>query len=70
MAKYTEIHASFPHNLECLRYLVHLCTELGRRDDAQEYMDRLKRAERSVAAEASAQVVPGPRREVFPQIVP
>lgn len=47
MAKYKEIHQSHPDNVECLRYLVHLCTELGRRDDAQEYMAKLRKAERA-----------------------
>ena len=40
--------------MECLRYLVHLCTELGRREDAQKYMTELRKAERAAAAEASA----------------
>ncbi len=35
LEKYKEINKSSPGNVECLRYLVHLCTELGRRDDAQ-----------------------------------
>lgn len=32
--KYKEIHSASPENVECLRYLVHLCTELGRRAEA------------------------------------
>jgi hypothetical protein len=47
LAKYKEIHGSHPDNIECLRYLVHLCTDLGRRDDAHEYLARLRRAERT-----------------------
>jgi Tetratricopeptide repeat len=47
LAKYKEIHSSHPDNIECLRYLVHLCTDLGRRDDAHEYLARLRRAERT-----------------------
>lgn len=46
-----------PSNVECLRYLVHLCTELGRRDDAQKYMTELRKAERAATAEATATVV-------------
>lgn len=46
LARYKQVHAAHPTNVECLRYLVHLCSELGRRDDAQEYAARLKRAER------------------------
>jgi len=33
--------------VECLKYLVHICSELGRRDDAQGYMEKLKKAERA-----------------------
>ena len=29
LTKYKQIHASHPLNVECLRYLVHLCNELG-----------------------------------------
>ncbi|KAJ9506505.1 hypothetical protein QJQ45_019632 [Haematococcus lacustris] len=57
LAKYKEINTTHPTNAECLRYLVHLCTELGRRDDAQRYMTELRKAERAMAAEASAMTV-------------
>ncbi len=43
-----------PDNVECLRYLVHLCTELGRRDDAQDYITKLRKAEKNQQAEATA----------------
>ena len=43
-----------PDNVECLKYLVHLCTELGRRDDAQEYITRLRKAEKNQQAEQTA----------------
>ena len=29
LQKYRQIHADFPTNLECLRYLVHICGEQG-----------------------------------------
>ena len=29
LAKYKQIHSSQPLNVECLRYLVHICSELG-----------------------------------------
>lgn len=45
--RYREIAGSHPDNVECLRYLVHLCQELGRADDCDKYMDMLRRAERS-----------------------
>lgn len=32
--KYKEVHARHPDNVECLKYLSHLCTELGRRAEA------------------------------------
>ena len=32
LAKYKQIHGSYPLNVECLRYLVHLCGELGTHD--------------------------------------
>jgi intraflagellar transport protein 88 len=46
LARYKAIDAAHPGNAECLRYLVHLCSELGRRDDAQKYMEELRKAER------------------------
>ena len=52
--RYKEINVLHPDNVECLRYLVHLCTELGRRDDAQEYITRLRKAEKNQQAEATA----------------
>ena len=47
LSKYKDINSSHPDNIECLRYLVHLCTDLGRQDDAHEYLARLRRAERT-----------------------
>ena len=29
------IHADFPDNVECLRYLVHICDDLGKKDQAR-----------------------------------
>lgn len=54
LQKYKEIHAIHPDNVECLRYLVHLCTELGRRDDAQDFITKLRKAEKSAMFEATA----------------
>ena len=54
LSRYKEINVLHPDNVECLRYLVHLCTELGRRDDAQEYITRLRKAEKNQQAEATA----------------
>ncbi|KAF5826309.1 hypothetical protein DUNSADRAFT_3650, partial [Dunaliella salina] len=47
LARYKIIDSQHPNNVECLKYLVHLCTELGRRDDAQAYMERLRKAEKA-----------------------
>jgi len=54
LSKYKEINVLHPDNVECLRYLVHLCTELGRRDDAQEFITRLRKAEKNQQAEQTA----------------
>ncbi|BBN04340.1 intraflagellar transport protein 88 [Marchantia polymorpha subsp. ruderalis] len=49
LAKYKSIHAKYPENVECLRYLVHMCTSLGRKDELQQYEQRLRQAERSAS---------------------
>jgi intraflagellar transport protein 88 len=41
-----QINTAHPDNVECLRYLVHLCSELGRRAEATEFMNKLKKAEK------------------------
>lgn len=46
LGKYKQIHTAHPDNVECLRYLVHLCSELGRRQEAADYMTKLKKAEK------------------------
>eukprot|EP01065_Artemidia_motanka_P006525 TRINITY_DN1320_c1_g1_i1.p1 TRINITY_DN1320_c1_g1~~TRINITY_DN1320_c1_g1_i1.p1 ORF type:complete len:799 (+),score=323.56 TRINITY_DN1320_c1_g1_i1:143-2539(+) len=38
---YEDIHRKNPDNAECLRYLVHLCNEMGLKDDAVEYHKKL-----------------------------
>merc|ERR1719230_1122419 len=45
---YEHIHADHPENLECLRYLVALCRDLGRPCDA--YLTKLGRLDREVSA--------------------
>ncbi|XP_047286629.1 intraflagellar transport protein 88 homolog isoform X16 [Homo sapiens] len=42
---YKDTHRKFPENVECLRFLVRLCTDLGLKD-AQEYARKLKRLEK------------------------
>nr|KAJ3419677.1 Intraflagellar transport protein 88 [Polyrhizophydium stewartii] len=51
---YKRIHAKFPENVECLRFLVRICTDLGMKE-VGEYVTRLARAEKAAsAASASA----------------
>ena len=54
LAKYKEIHNAHPENVECLRYLVHICTDLGRKEEVHEYVVKLRKAERLAAAETEA----------------
>ncbi|XP_037345527.1 intraflagellar transport protein 88 homolog isoform X2 [Pungitius pungitius] len=42
---YKDIHRKFPENVECLRFLVRLCTDMGLKD-VQEYATKLKKAEK------------------------
>ncbi|XP_063807711.1 intraflagellar transport protein 88 homolog [Pseudophryne corroboree] len=43
--KYKDIHRKFPDNVECLRYLVRLCTDTGLKE-VQEYATKLKKVEK------------------------
>jgi len=47
---YRAIHADFPDNVECLRYLVHICDDLGKKDQVHEYVVKLRKAERALEA--------------------
>ncbi|XP_078078242.1 intraflagellar transport protein 88 homolog [Mustelus asterias] len=42
---YKDIHRKFPENVECLRFLVRLCTDMGLKE-VQEYATRLKKVEK------------------------
>ena len=46
LRKYKEIHKETPDNVECLRYLVHLCNELGSREEVLGYARKLKKLEK------------------------
>ncbi len=50
---YKQIHKRFPENIDCLKFLVRLCTDLGLKE-AQEYSIKLRKAEK--AREARRQV--------------
>jgi len=45
---YRAIHADYPENIECLRYLVHICDDLGKKDQVHEYVVKLRKAERAM----------------------
>ncbi|XP_010082848.1 PREDICTED: intraflagellar transport protein 88 homolog [Pterocles gutturalis] len=45
LEKYKVIHRKFPENVECLRFLVRLCTDMGLKE-VQEYMTKLKKVEK------------------------
>ncbi|XP_034003095.1 intraflagellar transport protein 88 homolog isoform X7 [Trematomus bernacchii] len=42
---YKDIHRKFPENVECLRFLVRLCTDMGL-NEVQEYATKLKKVEK------------------------
>ncbi|XP_034429558.1 intraflagellar transport protein 88 homolog isoform X4 [Hippoglossus hippoglossus] len=42
---YKDIHHKFPENVECLRFLVRLCTDMGL-NEVQEYATKLKKVEK------------------------
>ena len=46
LATYKKIHLRFPDNVECLKFLVRICTDLGL-NEAQEYANKLKKAEKA-----------------------
>ena len=50
---YKQIHASHPENVECLRYLVHICTDLNLKKEVQEYVMKLRKLERSNASQST-----------------
>ncbi|KAK7867313.1 hypothetical protein R5R35_002130 [Gryllus longicercus] len=43
---YKEIHKAFPENIECLKFLVRICSDLGL-EEATEYAQALKKAEKA-----------------------
>ena len=46
LATYKKIHMRFPDNVECLKFLVRICTDLGLKE-LQEYANKLKKAEKA-----------------------
>ncbi|XP_033336252.2 intraflagellar transport protein 88-like protein nompB [Megalopta genalis] len=46
LLEYQDIHEKFPENIECLKFLIRLCSDLGLKE-AQMYATELKRAEKA-----------------------
>ncbi|MCO5554700.1 hypothetical protein L7F22_008233 [Adiantum nelumboides] len=46
IAKHKEILIQHPNNIECLRYLVNVCTSLGQKEEVHDYEVRLHKLER------------------------
>ncbi|KAG7213804.1 hypothetical protein KM043_003020 [Ampulex compressa] len=46
LSEYQDIHEKFPENIDCLKFLVRLCGDLGLKE-AQQYAAELKRAEKA-----------------------
>lgn len=46
---YKQIHRRFPESVDCLKFLVRLCTDLGLKE-AQEYSLKLRKAEKAMEA--------------------
>eukprot|EP00842_Homolaphlyctis_polyrhiza_P000412 jgi/Hompol1/1371/HPOL_005581-RA len=46
---YKRIHNKFPENVECLRFLVRICTDLGMKE-VQDYVAKLARAEKNASS--------------------
>ncbi|GBN19818.1 Intraflagellar transport protein 88 [Araneus ventricosus] len=65
LEEYKSIHRKFPDDVECLRFLVRLCTDLGLKE-AAEYTNKLKKAEKAkevkIQRTASSGSRPGSRR--------
>ncbi|KAL3692828.1 hypothetical protein R1sor_006479 [Riccia sorocarpa] len=47
LAKYKAILSEHPENIECLRYLVHMCSSLRREEELERYEQLLREAEKS-----------------------
>lgn len=46
LTEYQDIHNKFPDNIECLKFLIRLCSDLGLKE-AQTYAAELKKAEKA-----------------------
>lgn len=50
---YKQIHIAFPEDVECLKFLVRICTDLGMKEDLTEYAQLLRKAEKAKEAKES-----------------
>ena len=48
---YEDVNRRHPENMECLRYLVHLCKDSGQIEDANEWFKKVKRLEAKLESE-------------------
>ena len=55
---YKQIHKRFPENLDCLRFMVRLCNDLGLKE-AQDYSLILRKAEKSMEAKRQRELSSG-----------
>ncbi|MGH0135920.1 UNVERIFIED_CONTAM: hypothetical protein FKN15_061915 [Acipenser sinensis] len=54
---YKDIHRKFPENVECLRFLVRLCTDMGLKE-VQEYATKLKKVEKMKEIREQSSLIP------------
>ena len=55
---YKQIHKQFPENVDCLRFMVRLCSDLGLKE-AQEYSLKLRKAEKAMEAKRQRELSSG-----------
>ncbi|KAL4141058.1 hypothetical protein PRNP1_014180 [Phytophthora ramorum] len=63
MVLYEQIHQDYPENLECLRYLVAICKDLGQRCDG--FQAKLAKLERDSAVNSN---IPPPQQQQAPPV--
>lgn len=44
---YKKVHAQAPENIECIRYLVNICNDLGLKDEMHEYLSKLRKLQKN-----------------------
>ena len=56
---YEDINKKYPENMECLRYLVHLCKDSGLIEEANEWFKKVKKLEQKLADQQQQQQMGG-----------